>query len=61
MKKALIYFTLIVGITVIIGACKKEDDSSSTSTLSAPTGVTATAGAIRYLLRGLSPMGQAAT
>ena len=31
MKKALIYVTILVGITSIIGACKKEDDSSSTS------------------------------
>ena len=44
MKKALIYVTILVGITSIIGACKKEDDSSSTSTLSAPSGVTATLG-----------------
>ena len=50
MKKAFIYFTLIVGITAIIGACKKEDDSSSTSTLSAPTGLTATGLASQILL-----------
>ena len=32
MKKALIYFTMIVGIIAIIGACKNsEDDSSTTS------------------------------
>ena len=29
MKKALIYFTLIVGITAIIGACKSDEDDSS--------------------------------
>ena len=57
MKKALIYFTLIVGITAIIGACKKEDDSSSTSTLSAPTGVTATAGASQVSLTWTVPSG----
>ena len=57
MKKALIYFTLIVGITAIIGACKKEDDSSSTSTLSAPTGVTATAGASQVSISWTVPYG----
>ena len=57
MKKALIYFTLIVGFTAIIGACKKEDDSSSTSTLSAPTGVTATAGASQVSLTWTPPYG----
>ena len=31
MKKALIYFTLIVGIIAFIGACKKSDDDSSTA------------------------------
>ena len=31
MKKALIYFTMIVGIIAIIGACKKSEDDSSTS------------------------------
>ena len=31
MKKALIYFTMIVGIIAFIGACKKSDDSSSTA------------------------------
>ena len=57
MKKALIYLTLLVGITSIIGACKKEDDSSSTSTLSAPTGVTATAGASQVSLTWTVPSG----
>ena len=31
MKKALIYFTMIVGITAVIGACKKSGDDSSTT------------------------------
>ena len=57
MKKALIYLTLLVGITSIIGACKKEDDSSSTSTLSAPTGVTATAGASQVSISWTVPYG----
>ena len=30
MKKALIYFTMVVGITAIIGACKKEEDAATT-------------------------------
>ena len=57
MKKELIYLTLLVGITAIIGACKKEDDSSSTSTLSAPTGVTATAGASQVSISWTVPYG----
>ena len=57
MKKALIYLTLLVGITSIIGACKKEDDSSSTSTLSAPTGVTATPGASQVSISWTVPYG----
>ena len=31
MKKALIYFTMIVGIIAVVGACKKSDDSSSSA------------------------------
>jgi len=31
MKKVLIYFTMIVGITAVIGACKKSGDDSSTT------------------------------
>ena len=31
MKKALIYFTLIVGIIAIVGACKSSEDDSSTA------------------------------
>ena len=42
MKKALIYFTLIVGITAIIGACKSdEDDNSSATSCTAATDTTA--------------------
>ena len=32
MKKVLINFTLIVGIIAVVGACKKEDDSSTAAT-----------------------------
>ena len=32
MKKALINFTLIVGIIAVVGACKKEEDSSTAAT-----------------------------
>ena len=32
MKKALVYFTMIVGIIAVIGACKSSDDSSATAT-----------------------------
>ena len=42
MKKALIYFTMIVGIIAFIGACKKSDDSASTGS-SAPTSCSDTA------------------
>ena len=41
MKKALIYFTLVVGITAIIGACKKSDDDSTAS--NTPTSCSETA------------------
>ena len=34
MKKALIYFTMIVGIIAVIGACKKSDDSTTATTTS---------------------------
>ena len=34
MKKIIFWFTLIVGITAIIGACKKSDDSSTAATTS---------------------------
>ena len=35
MKKVLINFTLIVGIIAVVGACKKEDDSSTAAALCA--------------------------
>ena len=42
MKKALIYLTLIVGITSIIGSCAKDDDEeASTSSSSCATDTTA--------------------
>ena len=42
MKKTLIYFTLIVGITAIIGACNsEEDEEASTSSSSCATDTTA--------------------
>ena len=45
MKRTLIYLTLIVGITAIIGACKKneDDDSSSTGGCQAVTACSTTA------------------
>ena len=42
MKKALIKFTMIVGIIAFIGACSSDDDSSST-TASTPTSCSSTA------------------
>ena len=45
MKKALIYFTLIVGIAAIIGACKKdEDDAATTSETLTCTGTSSGSG-----------------
>ena len=54
MKKALIYVTILVGITSIIGACKKSDDSTtataacssslSTTASGTLTGMTSTMG-----------------
>ncbi len=32
MKKALIYFTIIVGVAAIIGGCKSSDDAATTDT-----------------------------
>ena len=32
MKKALIYFTLMIGITAVIGACKKDEETTTTAT-----------------------------
>ena len=40
MKKALINLTLIVGIIAFIGACKKDDDSSTAATTASCAGVT---------------------
>ena len=45
MRKALIYFTLIVGVTAIIGACSKnEEDDSTTSNLLTCTGTSTGSG-----------------
>ncbi|SVC72777.1 uncharacterized protein METZ01_LOCUS325631 [marine metagenome] len=45
MKNLLLWLLLIAGILVLIGSCATDDDSSSTaSTLSAPSGMTATLG-----------------
>ena len=47
MKNLLFWMVLIAGILVLIGSCATDDDSSATSTastLSAPSGVTATLG-----------------
>ena len=43
MKKALIYFTMIVGIIAFIGACKSDDSSSSATTTSTVTSCSDTA------------------
>jgi len=43
MKKALINFSLIVGIISLIGACKSDDSSSSTTTASTVTSCSDTA------------------
>ncbi len=46
MKKLLFWMVLIVGIVALIGSCAKKDDSTTTAatTLSAPSGVSATLG-----------------
>ena len=44
MKKTLIYFTLIVGITAIIGACKKSDDAAATTDIYTCTGTSSGSG-----------------
>ena len=41
MKKALIYLTLIVGITSIIASCAKDDDDEASTTSSCTTDTTA--------------------
>ena len=45
-KKLLFWMVLIVGIVALIGSCAKKDDSTTTAatTLSAPSGVSATLG-----------------
>ena len=37
MKKALIYFTIIVGVAAIIGGCKSSDDGAATTTTATST------------------------
>ena len=44
MKKALIYFTLIVGITAIIGACKSDEDDAATTDVYTCTGTSSGSG-----------------
>ena len=44
MRKALIYFTLIVGVTAIIGACSKNEDDTTTSSLLTCTGTSTGSG-----------------
>ncbi len=50
MKKLLFWLALMVGIVALIGSCAKKDDSTTTTTLSAPSGLTATGGAIQVTL-----------
>ena len=50
MKKLLFWMVLIVGIVSLIGSCAKKDDSTTTTTLSAPTGLTATGGVSQVAL-----------
>ena len=50
MKKLLFWLVLIVGIVALIGSCAKKDDSTTSTTLSAPTGLTATGGASQVAL-----------
>jgi len=47
MKKLLFWMVLIVGIVALIGSCATKDEKTATTaatTLSAPSGVTATLG-----------------
>ena len=44
MKKLLFWMVLIGAIMALLGSCGKSDDATATSTLSAPSGVTATLG-----------------
>ena len=44
MKKALIYFTIIVGVAAIIGGCKSSDDGAATTATSTCTGTSSGSG-----------------
>ena len=44
MKKALIYFTIIVGVAAIIGGCKSSDDDAATTETSTCTGTSSGSG-----------------
>ena len=44
MKKALIYFTIIVGVAAIIGGCKSSDDDAATTNTSTCTGTSSGSG-----------------
>ena len=44
MKKALIYFTIIVGVAAIIGGCKSSDDGEATTATSTCTGASSGSG-----------------
>ena len=44
MKKALIYFTIIVGVAAIIGGCKSSDDGATTTATSTCTGTSSGSG-----------------
>ena len=44
MKKALIYFTIIVGVAAIIGGCKSSDDGEETTATSTCTGTSSGSG-----------------
>ena len=44
MKKALIYFTIIVGVAAIIGGCKSSDESEETTATSTCTGTSSGSG-----------------
>ena len=44
MNKALIYFTIIVGVAAIIGGCKSSDDGAATTATSTCTGTSSGSG-----------------
>ena len=44
MRKALIYFTIIVGVAAIIGGCKSSDDGEATTATSTCTGASSGSG-----------------